>query len=166
MIYHTHCTDVSTNGGKALRALYCLSFGPKKEYVETDFKPVEYRLGTTLIAFLSTDFASLRAKLLVRTTPMMENQAITEIKNELSTIHALCSPSFLKKSWQTCLMNAWKVLRSCKRNSPPLQMPCSCRTDLSWAPSSVWRSIWAAIFKLPQRSPVWTWRCAQNESCM
>ena len=87
MIYHTHCTDVSTNGGKALRALYCLSFGPKKEYVETDFKPVEYRLGTTLIAFLSTDFASLRAKLLVRTTPMMENQAITEIKNELSTIH-------------------------------------------------------------------------------
>ena len=87
MIYHTHCTAVSTNGGKALRALYCLSFGPKKEYVETDFKPVEYRLGTTLIAFLSTDFASLRAKLLVRTTPMMENQAITEIKNELSTIH-------------------------------------------------------------------------------
>ena len=70
-----------------MRALYCLSFGPKKEYVETDFKPVEYRLGTTLIAFLSTDFASLRAKLLVRTTPMMENQAITEIKNELSTIH-------------------------------------------------------------------------------
>lgn len=51
MIYHAHCTDVSTNGGKALRALYCLSFGPKKEYVETDFKPVEYRLGTTLIAF-------------------------------------------------------------------------------------------------------------------
>ena len=86
MIYHTHCTAVSTNGGKALRALYCLSFGPKKEYVETDFKPVEYRLGTTLIAFLSTDFASLRAKLLVRTTPMMENQAITEIKNELSMI--------------------------------------------------------------------------------
>ena len=70
-----------------MRALYCLSFGPKKEYVETDFKPVEYRLGTTLIAFLSTDFASLRAKLLVRTTPMMENQAITEIKNELSMIH-------------------------------------------------------------------------------
>ena len=64
-----------------MRALYCLSFGPKKEYVETDFKPVEYRLGTTLIAFLSTDFTSLRAKLLVRTTPMMENQAITEIKN-------------------------------------------------------------------------------------
>ena len=87
MIYHTRCGAVSTNGGKALRALYCLSFGPKKEYVETDFKPVEYRLGTTLIAFLSTDFASLRAKLLVRTTPMMENQAITEIKNELSTIH-------------------------------------------------------------------------------
>ena len=70
-----------------MRALYCLSFGPKKEYVETDFKPVEYRLGTTLIAFLSTDFASLRAKLLVRTTPMMENQAITEIKNALSAIH-------------------------------------------------------------------------------
>ena len=87
MIYHTRCTAVSTNGGEALRALYCLSFGPKKEYVETDFKPVEYRLGTTLIAFLSTDFASLRAKLLMRTTPMMENQAITEIKNELSTIH-------------------------------------------------------------------------------
>lgn len=89
---------MSTNGGEALRALYCLSFGPKKEYVETDFKPVEYRLGTTLIAFLSTDFASLRAKLLVRTTPMMENQAITEIKNALSAIHpsgnALCSPSF------------------------------------------------------------------------
>ena len=72
-----------------MRALYCLSFGPKKEYVETDFKPVEYRLGTTLIAFLSTDFASLRAKLLVRTTPMMENQAITEIKNALSAIHPL-----------------------------------------------------------------------------
>ena len=87
MIYHTRGRTVSTNGGKALRALYCLSFGPKKEYVETDFKPVEYRLGTTLIAFLSTDFASLRAKLLVRTTPMMENQAITEIKNALSAIH-------------------------------------------------------------------------------
>ena len=87
MIYHTRSRTVSTNGGKALRALYCLSFGPKKEYVETDFKPVEYRLGTTLIAFLSTDFASLRAKLLVRTTPMMENQAITEIKNALSAIH-------------------------------------------------------------------------------
>lgn len=107
-----------------MRALYCLSFGPKKEYVETDFKPVEYRLGTTLIAFLSTDFASLRAKLLVRTTLMMENQAITEIKNELSTIHPFgerfVQSLFLKKSWQTCLMNAWKVLRSCKRNSPPL----------------------------------------------
>ena len=90
MIYHTRCGAVSTNGGEALRALYCLSFGPKKEYVETDFKPVEYRLGTTLIAFFCPQiFASLRAKLLVRTTPMMENQAITEIKNELSTIHPL-----------------------------------------------------------------------------
>lgn len=70
-----------------MRALYCFSFGPKKEYVETDFKPVEYQLGSTLITFLSTDFARLRKKLLVRATPMIENDAITEIKNELCAIH-------------------------------------------------------------------------------
>ena len=70
-----------------MRALYCFSFGPKKEYVETDFKPVEYQLGSTLISFLSTDFARLRKKLLVRATPMIENDAITEIKNELCAIH-------------------------------------------------------------------------------
>ena len=79
--------DNTTIKGRTKPVSYTHLFGPKKEYVETDFKPVEYRLGTTRIAFLSTDFASLRAKLLVRTTPMMENQAITEIKNELSTIH-------------------------------------------------------------------------------
>ena len=70
-----------------MRALYCLSFGPKKEYVETDFKPVEYQLGTALITFLSTDFSPLRAKLQERQTPMMENQAITEVKNELIAAH-------------------------------------------------------------------------------
>ena len=75
------------NGGNTLRALYCLSFGPKKEYVETDFKPVEYQLGTALITFLSTDFGPLRAKLQERQTPMMENQAITEVKNKLIAAH-------------------------------------------------------------------------------
>ena len=70
-----------------MRALYCLSFGPKKEYVETDFKPVEYQLGTALITFLSTDFGLLRAKLQERQTPMMENQAITEVKNKLIAAH-------------------------------------------------------------------------------
>ena len=75
------------NGGNTLRALYCLSFGPKKEYVETDFKPVEYQLGTALITFLSTDFDPLRAKLQERQTPMMENQAITEVKNKLIAAH-------------------------------------------------------------------------------
>ena len=75
------------NGGNTLRALYCLSFGPKKEYVETDFKPVEYQLGTALITFLSTDFGLLRAKLRERQTPMMENQAITEVKNKLIAAH-------------------------------------------------------------------------------
>ena len=75
------------NGGNTLRALYCLSFGPKKEYVETDFKPVEYQLGTALITFLSTDFGLLRVKLQERQTPMMENQAITEVKNKLIAAH-------------------------------------------------------------------------------
>lgn len=75
------------NGGNALRALYCFSFGPKKEYVETDFRPVEYQLGTALITFLSTDFGPLRAKLQERQTPMMENQAITEVKNRLIAAH-------------------------------------------------------------------------------
>ena len=70
-----------------MRALYCLSFGPKKEYVETDFKPVEYQLGTALITLLSTDFGSLRTKLQERQTPMMENQAITEVKNKLIAAH-------------------------------------------------------------------------------
>ena len=70
-----------------MRALYCLSFGSKKEYVETDFKPVGYQLGTALITFLSTDFGPMRAKLQERQTPMMENQAITEVKNELIAAH-------------------------------------------------------------------------------
>ena len=70
-----------------MRALYCLSFGCKKEYVETDLKPVEYQLGTALITFLSTDFDRLRAKLRERQTPMMENAAITEVKNELIAAH-------------------------------------------------------------------------------
>ncbi len=132
---------------------------------------MEYRLRTTLIAFLSTDFASLRAKLLVRTTPMMENQAITEIKNALSAIHpfggTLCAvPLFLKKSWQTCLMNVWKVLRSCKELSAfadavlvPDKSKLSAKQRLALYMKT-------AIFKLPQRSPVWTSRCARNESCM
>ena len=70
-----------------MRALYCLSFGRKKEYVETDFAPVEYQLGTAVITFLSTDFSPLRAKLRERATPMMEHQAISEVKNKLSAVH-------------------------------------------------------------------------------
>ena len=51
------------------------------------FPEVEYQLGTALITFLSTDFDRLRAKLRERQTPMMENAAITEVKNELSAAH-------------------------------------------------------------------------------
>ena len=118
-----------------MRALYCLSFGPKKEYVETEFKPVEYRLGTTLIAFLSTDFASLRAKLLVRTTPMMENQAITEIKNALSAIHPFgerfVQSLFFEEKLADVLDERMEGFEKLQKELSALQTLCSCRTNLS-----------------------------------
>ena len=41
-----------------MKALFCISFGKKKEIFEGNSKNVENQLGTVLIDFLSTDFAS------------------------------------------------------------------------------------------------------------
>ncbi|MFR1480349.1 MAG: hypothetical protein ACLSB9_34070 [Hydrogeniiclostridium mannosilyticum] len=113
-----------------MRALYCLSFGCKKEYVETDLKPVEYQLGTALITFLSTDFDRLRAKLRERQTPMMENAAITEVKNELIAAHPFLErfvqSLFLKKTYLMHLMNGCQALRNCKKSFLLLLIPCFC----------------------------------------
>ena len=41
-----------------MKALYCMSFEIKTEWVNTGTKLVEYQLGETLLTFLCADFAS------------------------------------------------------------------------------------------------------------
>ena len=74
-----------------MRALYCFSFGPKKEFIETDRKPVENRLGTAFITFLSTDFVSLQKALLSIdekwTTKMTIHRTLQKVIDQLTPIH-------------------------------------------------------------------------------
>ena len=74
-----------------MRALYCFSFGPKKEFIETDRKPVENRLGTAFITFLSTDFVPLRKELLSidekRMPKMAIHKTLQEVIDQLTPIH-------------------------------------------------------------------------------
>ena len=74
-----------------MRALYCFSFGPKKEFIETDLKPVENRLGTAFITFLSTDFVSLQKALLSIdekwTTKMTIHRTLQKVIDQLTPIH-------------------------------------------------------------------------------
>ena len=74
-----------------MRSLYCFSFGPKKEFIETDLKPVEHRLGTAFITFLSTDFVPLRKELLSidekRMPKMAIHKTLQEVIDQLTPIH-------------------------------------------------------------------------------
>ncbi len=46
-----------------MKALFCMSFGKKKEYIVNDVEFVEYQLGHALIIMLSTDISSFIRKL-------------------------------------------------------------------------------------------------------
>ena len=74
-----------------MRALYCFSFGPKKEYIESDQKPVENPLGTALITLLSTDLHREKRKLASidyeRMMPMAIQLILTEVMDSLKTVH-------------------------------------------------------------------------------
>lgn len=48
-----------------MKALYCLSFGKKAEWIDDGQKLVEHQLGTALLTFLFTDFDVFLSKLAV-----------------------------------------------------------------------------------------------------
>lgn len=74
-----------------MRTTYCFSFGPKKEFVETEQKPMENQLGTAFVTFLSTDLVSWRKELLsINERSMSElaiHQSFQEVFNQFAPVH-------------------------------------------------------------------------------
>jgi hypothetical protein len=68
MIYNI-LKDWDCHGGTAMKALYCLSFDKKTEWIDDGRKLVENQLGTALLTFLVTDFKAFLNRLAVDGAP-------------------------------------------------------------------------------------------------